>query len=72
MTLTTKEPMDVWYEHTDSSLGALLSFDPHCGVWIVEYYREQKFISSALYLSRATALLMLGSLGYDLRNRRAC
>ncbi len=72
MTLITEYPTDVWYEHADSSLGALLSFDPLCGIWIVEYYREQKFISSALYLSRATALLMLGSLGYDLRNLRAC
>lgn len=53
------------FQHGDISLQAILFHDVDSGIWVIEYYRDHKQYSAALYLSEATAILMLQSLGYS-------
>ena len=69
---SVKYRQEVKYVHIDQKLEAVLSHDLESGVWVVEYYRDRDLFSAALYLSEATAILMMQSLGYKRDCKVAC
>ena len=69
---SVKYRQEVKYVHIDQKLEAVLSHDLESGVWVVEYYRDKDLFSAALYLSEATAILMMQSLGYKRDCKVAC
>ena len=52
------------YLHTDPQLNAELTFYNEGLIWVLCYYRRDQQVGSSLYQSRATAELLLKSLGY--------
>lgn len=52
------------YLHTDPLLNAELKFYDEGQLWVLSYYRRDQQVGSSLYQSRATAELLLKSLGY--------
>ena len=66
--------MTFTYQHTDPNLNADLTFHAEGYIWVLSYYRQGQTVSSTLYQSRATAELLLSSLGYQstaLRNEES-
>lgn len=59
------------FRHLDLRLQAKLLFEESGAVWVIEYYRDGKLVCSSLYLSMATAILVLDSLGYTEDQREA-
>ena len=52
------------YLHTDPQLNAELTFYSESLIWVLCYYRSDQQVGCSLYQSRATAELLLKSLGY--------
>ena len=52
------------YQHEDPHLTAHLTFYQENFAWVLCYYRQGHAVGSSLYQSRATAELLLCSLGY--------
>ena len=60
------------YVHPDFLLSAQLYYDFTYGLWVLTYLKSGEKLSSTLYQSEATAILLLKSLGYKLDKQKAC